>query len=130
MYGSASGFLTRACIATPTTASPPPTKNASNPRGIRRSHTMRCIVDASPRPDARIETTSRTVMSAVPMSSEAATTITARHIEPTATRRFLLIEVACLFEYVMNCFDTIYQPWTWPVQQTRINGEDVLIGYS
>lgn len=35
-----------------------------------------------------------------------------------------------MFKYVLNGFDTFYQPWTGPIHEIRINGEDVLIGYS
>ena len=40
IYGSASGFLTMACIMTPLTASPAPTKAAKITRGIRNIHTI------------------------------------------------------------------------------------------
>ena len=40
IYGSARGFLTMACIMTPLTASPAPTRAAKMTRGIRNIHTI------------------------------------------------------------------------------------------
>ena len=49
-YGSASGFRTRVCIATPASDRPAPTINANTPRGARSSHTIESTAWLGPLP--------------------------------------------------------------------------------